>query len=79
MRWNLASNPPEAAPSRVEFVDAFGEKSSLTWDRLPSETTNPVTVWMERKGAPREVTIRYEAAKRLDQSLAEMAAGAKGK
>ena len=74
-----ASNPPEAAPSRVEFVDAFGEKSSLTWDRLPSETTNPVTVWMERKGAAREVTIRYEAAKRLDQSLAEMAAGAKGK
>jgi len=74
-----ASNPPEAAPNRVQFVDAVGEKSSLTWDRLPSETANPVTVWMERKGADRPVTIRYEDAKRLDQSLAEMAASAKGK
>ena len=63
----------------VQFVDAFGEKSSLTWDRLPSETANPVTVWMEKNGATRAVTVRYEDVKRLNQSLAEMAAGAKGK
>ncbi|MGO9312420.1 MAG: DUF4340 domain-containing protein [Syntrophobacteraceae bacterium] len=72
-------NPPEAAPNTVQFVDAVGGKSSLTWDKLPSDTANPVTVSMERNGAARAVTIRYEAAKRLDQSLAEMAAGAKGK
>ena len=53
--------------------------SSLTWDKLSSETANPVTVWMERNGADRPVTVRYEDVKRLNQSLAEMAAGAKGK
>ena len=74
-----ASNPPEAAPNRVQFVDAVGEKSSLTWDKLPADTANPVTVWMEKNGATRPVTVRYEGVKRLNQSLDEMAAGAKGK
>ena len=74
-----APNPPEGALNRVQFVDAVGEKSSLTWDKLPADTANPVTIWMERKGAPRAVTVRYEDVKRLNQSLAEMAGGAKGK
>ncbi len=68
------SNPPEGAPNSVRFVDVFGKKSSLTWDRLPSETANPVTVWMERDGAARAVKMKYEAAKRLNESLAQMAA-----
>ena len=69
-----ASNPPEGAPNSVRFVDVFGKKSSLTWDRLPSETANPVTVWMERDGAARAVKVQYDAAKRLNESLAQMAA-----
>jgi hypothetical protein len=72
-----ASNPPEGAPNSVQLVDAVGEKGSLTWDRLPSETGNPVTVWMERDGSARTVKVKYEAAKRLNDSLAEMAASLK--
>jgi Domain of unknown function (DUF4340) len=74
-----ASNPHEGAPNRVQFVDAVGEKSSLAWDKLPADTANPVTIRMEKNGATRPVTVRYEDVKRLNQSLDEMAAGAKGK
>ena len=74
-----SSNPPEGAPNSVQFIDAVGKKGSLTWDRLNPEATDPVTVWMERDGAAFAVKIQYEAVKRLNQSLSQMNASAKGK
>ncbi len=73
-----SSNPPEGAPNYVQIVDAVGKKSSITWDKLP-ETPNPVAVWLEREGAPREVKVQYGTLKRLDQSLAQMAESVKVK
>ncbi len=73
------SNPPEGAPNSLQFVDVFGKKSSLTWDRLPAKTLGPVTVWMQRDGAARTVRVKYEAVKKLNDSLAQMGASAKGK
>ncbi len=72
-----AANPPEEVPNSVRFVDVFGKKSSLTWNALASESTDPVTVWMQRDGAPREVKIKHEDAQRLNESLAQMNASAK--
>ena len=71
------SNPPEGAPNSVRFVDVFGKKSSLTWNALNSGNTDPVTVWIQRDGASREVKIKHEAAQRLNESLAQMSASAK--
>ncbi len=71
------SNPPEGAPNSVRFVDVFGKKSSLTWNALASDNAAPVTVWMQRDGAPREVKIKHEAAQRLNESLAQMIASVK--
>jgi hypothetical protein len=71
------SNPPEGAPNSVRFVDVFGKKSSLTWNALASDNTAPVTVWMQRDGASREVKIKHEVAQRLNESLAQMSASAK--
>ena len=71
------SNPPEGAPNSVRFVDVFGKKSSLTWNALASENADPVTVWMQRDGASREVKIKHEVAQRLNESLAQMSASAK--
>lgn len=71
------SNPPEGAPNSVRFVDVFGKKSSLTWNALNSGNTDPVTVWIQRDGASREVKIKHEAAQRLNDSLAQMSASAK--
>ena len=71
------SNPPEGAPDTVQFEDVFGKKSSLTWNGLPSETTAPVTVWIEKDGSTREVRVKYEAVKKLDESLAKMGEGIK--
>ena len=73
------SSPPEGAPNSVKFIDAVGKKSSLTWERLPSGTSDPVTVWMEKDGTACAVKMQYEAAKRLNQSLAQMSVIAKGK
>ena len=71
------ANPPEGAPNSVRFVDVFGKKSSLTWNALTSENADPVTVWMQRDGASREVKIKHEAAQRLSESLAQMSASGK--
>ncbi len=71
------ANPPEGAPNSVRFVDVFGKKSSLTWNALTSENADPVTVWMQRDGASREVKIKHEAAQRLNESLAQMSASGK--
>ena len=71
------ANPPEGAPNSVRFVDVFGKKSSLTWNALASENADPVTVWMQRDGASREVKIKHEAAQRLNESLAQMSASGK--
>lgn len=71
------SNPPEGAPNSVRFVDVFGKKSSLTWNALASENKDPVSVWMQRDGASREVKIKHEAAQRLNESLAQMSASVK--
>jgi hypothetical protein len=71
------SNPPEGAPNSVRFVDVLGKKSSLAWNALAPENTDPVTVWMQRDGAYREVKIKHEAAQRLNESLAQMSASAK--
>ncbi|HYA43789.1 MAG TPA: DUF4340 domain-containing protein [Syntrophobacteraceae bacterium] len=66
------STPPQGAPDSVQFEDVFGRKSSLTWDRLPAETTGLVSVWMQSDGAPREVRVKYETVKRLNESLARL-------
>ncbi|MGO9019448.1 MAG: DUF4340 domain-containing protein [Syntrophobacteraceae bacterium] len=73
------SNPPEGAPNSVQFVDALGKKSSLTWGALASENADPVTIWMQKEAAAREVKIKHEDVKRLDELLAKMSASAKGK
>ncbi|MGA2938248.1 MAG: DUF4340 domain-containing protein [Syntrophobacteraceae bacterium] len=73
------ANLPEGAPNSVLFVDVFGKKNSLTWKGLSSENASPVTVWMQRDGAAREVKIKHEDAQRLNVSLAQMSAGASGK
>ncbi len=71
------SNPPEGTHNNIQFEDVFGKKGSLTWDVLPAETAGPVTVWMEREGGAREVRVKYEVVKRLDEYLAQMGAGIK--
>ncbi len=71
------SNPPEGAPNSVRFVDVFGKTNSVTWNALTSENTDPVTVWIQRDGASREVKIKHETAQRLNESLALMSASAK--
>ena len=73
------SNQPEGAPNSVQFVDALGKKSSLTWGALATENADPVTVWMQKDAATREVKIKHEDVKRLNDLLAQMSASAKGK
>jgi hypothetical protein len=69
------SNAPEGAPNSVQFVDVLGKKSSLTWNALSSENTDPVTVWMQRDGASVEVKVKHAAVKQINDSLERMRAG----
>ena len=71
------SQAPEGAPNSLHLTDVFGKTSSLTWDKLPSEARDTVTVWMERDGTARTVKVKYEAIKRLNDLLAQMSANAK--
>ena len=73
------ANQPEATPNSVRFVDVFGKKDLLAWEGFSSENTGPVTVWMQRDGAAREVKIKHEDAQRLNESLAQMSGVTRGK
>ncbi len=77
--WNLAPIRRKGRPIRFGSWMSLGKESSLTWDGLASETADPVTVWMEKDGAVREVKIKHEDAQRLNELLAQMGSGAKGK
>jgi hypothetical protein len=66
------SDAPQQASVSVQFEDVFGRKSSLAWDKLPVEPAGLIAVWMERDGASREVKVKYDTVKRLNESLARM-------
>ncbi len=54
------SKPAEGTRDSVQLVDVFGKTSSLAWDGLPTETTDPVTVWIQRDGVVREVKVKRD-------------------
>jgi hypothetical protein len=70
-----ASKPPEGATNSLDVVDVFGKKCSVIWDRLPSEAVKTLVVWVEKDGAARAVKAKYEDIRRLNESLAQLAAG----
>jgi hypothetical protein len=74
-----ASNPPESAPNSVILVDAVGKKGSVVWEGLPSEASKTVVAWVDKNGATRAVKVKYDDLRRLNESLAQLAAGIKAK
>jgi hypothetical protein len=74
-----ATNPPESAANSIRFVDAAGKKGSIVWDVIPSEASKTIVVWVEKEGSTRAVKMKYEDVRRLNESLAQLAAGLQAK
>ena len=71
------SNPPEGAPIRFNSWMPLGKRVSLRV-HLPRKC-RPCNCMDAKEAAAREVKIKHEDVKRLNELLAQMSASAKGK
>ncbi len=67
-----AGTPPQGAPNSLQFVNAFGKKTSLTWNAPDPKTTGPVDAWLEKNGLVMQVQVKRQDIQRIGESLARM-------